>query len=249
MRVLLNSVVVMSFVSVLAPVAARAQAPAAAPPPSPWTQTASAGFALTSGNKDTSSLNVGYEVAYDPKARNLLKSDGLFLRGKTEGVLSTDRLSLNGRDEYKLSSRSYTFAQLQYLADQFKNIDYLVSPAAGFGLRLADTPQTRVSLDVGVGGVWEKGLKTDVRRSGAVTVGEKATRQISKSASVGQSLTALYKTNDFGDALYVFGANIAASVTSKVQLKVEVLDSYKTRAFLPVRKNDVAVIVGMVFKR
>ena len=99
MRVLLNSVVVVSVLSVLAPAAARAQTPT--PPPSPWTQTASAGLALTSGNKDTSTLNVGYEVAYDPKTRNLLKSDGLFLRGKTEGVLTTDRLSLNGRDEYR----------------------------------------------------------------------------------------------------------------------------------------------------
>lgn len=247
MRVLLNSVVVMSFMSVLTPVAAHAQAPA--PPPSPWTQTASAGYALTSGNKDTSTLNVGYEVSYDPRARNLLKSDGLFLRGKTEGVLTTDRLSLNGRDEYKLSNRSYTFAQIQYLADRFKNIDYLVSPGAGFGLRLADTPRTRVSLDVGVGEAWEKGLNADVRRSGAVTVSEKATRELSTSASVGQSLTALYKTNDFGDALYVFGANIAASVTTRIQLKVEVLDSYKNQAVAPIRKNDVALIVGMVFKR
>lgn len=248
MGVLLKSVGVASIVSVLAPVAARAQAPAG-PPPSPWTQTASAGFALTSGNKDTSTLNVGFEVGYDPKARNLLKSDGLFLRGKTEGVLSTDRLSLNGRDEYKLSSRSYTFAQMQYLGDQFKNIDYLVSPAAGLGLRLAETPQMRVSLDVGVGGVWEKPIGGDVRTSGAVTVGEKATRQLSKSASVGQSFTALYKTNDVSDSLYTFGANIAASVTSRTQLKVELLDTYKNRAAASFKKNDVAVIVGMVFKR
>ena len=247
MRVQMQAVVVMSFLSVLAPVAARAQAPAA--PPNPWTQTASAGLALTNGNKDTSTVNVGFEVAYDPKTRNLVKSDGLLLRGKTEGALTTDRLSLNGRDEYKLSSRSYTFAQLQYLGDQFKNIDYLLSPAAGFGVRLADTPQTRVSLDVGVGGVWEKPLNADVRQSGAITVGEKATRQLSKSASIGQSFTALYKTNDFADALYTVGANIAASVTSRTQLKVEVLDTYKNRVVAPIQKNDVALIVGMVFKR
>lgn len=226
---------------------AYAQPPAAVP--SPWTQTASAGLALTSGNKDTSTINLGYEVVYDPKTRNRVKSDGLFLRGKTEGTLTTDRLALNGRDEVRLSERAFSFVQVQYLGDQFKNIDYLVSPSVGLGVRLQDTPRTKLAIDLGLGEVWEKPLESGVKRSGAVTVGEKASRQLSPSATVGQSFTALYKTNDLADALYTFGANIAASVTQRVQLKVELLDTYKNAATAPVQKNDVALIVGMVFKR
>lgn len=78
--------------------------------------TASAGLALTNGNRDTSTVNVGYELSYDPKTRNIVKSDGLYLRGKTEGDLTTDRLGLNGRDKYKLHDRAFIFGQLQYLA-------------------------------------------------------------------------------------------------------------------------------------
>jgi len=132
-----------------------AQAPPAAPP-DPWTATASAGLALTSGNTDTNTINLGYGFAYDPKTRNLVKSEGLFLRGKADEELTTDRLALSGRDEYKLRDRLFAFGQLQYLRDQFKDIDYLVAPTVGLGYRVADTDRTKVSLDAGLGGVWEK---------------------------------------------------------------------------------------------
>src|SRR5215208_4142546 len=91
-----------------------AQAPAPAPPSGPWAESVTAGLALTSGNKDTSTLNLGYDLVYDPKTRNLVKSEGLFLRGKSDGELTADRLALNGRDEYKLRDRLFLFGQLQY---------------------------------------------------------------------------------------------------------------------------------------
>jgi len=71
-----------------------AQAPPPAPP-DPWAVTASAGLALTSGNTDTNTLNLGYGFAYDPKTRNLVKSEGLFLRGKADEELTTERFALS----------------------------------------------------------------------------------------------------------------------------------------------------------
>lgn len=224
----------------------RAQSPATHS--GPLVTSASAGLALTSGNKDTSTLNLGYELVYDPKARNLAKSDGLVLRGKSDGELTADRLSLNARDEYRIHSRVFTFGQLQYARDQFKNIQYLVSPAAGIGYRFADSPKNRVSADAGLGGVWEKPLLQDVRASGAVTLGEKLTHQLSPSATLSQSFSALYKSNDFSDSLYTFGAAVAASMTARTQLKVELLDTYKNVVAPSFVKNDVALIVSMVFK-
>ena len=108
-------------------VPAFAQAPPNAPPKI-WTVTASAGLALTSGNSDTTSTNAAYDIVYDPHQRNLIKSDGLFLRARTEGDLTANRLGFNVRDQYKLTTRTYAFGQNQYLKDEFKDIDYLVAP-------------------------------------------------------------------------------------------------------------------------
>ena len=191
----------------------------------PWSATR-AGLALTSGNTDTNTLNLGYGFAYDPKTRNLVKSEGLFLRGKTDEELTTDRLALSGRDEYKLRDGLFTFGTAMP-PDQFKDIDYLVAPTVGLGYRLADTERTKMSLDAGVGGVWEKKPLGDVQASGAVTFAEKLAHQLSASAALTESFSGLYKTDDFSDALYAFSTTLAAIVTARTQVKVEFLDTYK----------------------
>lgn len=224
------------------------QTPAA--PTGPWTtQAASAGLALTQGNKDTSSVNLGYEMVYDPKSNNIVKSDGLLLYGKTDGEQTADRLGLNIRDERTLSGRSYAYVQTQYLRDQFKNIEYLVAPTVGAGYRLVDTPVTKFSVDAGLGGVWEKAPDFSVKKSGAITFGDKLSRKISATTAISQNFTALYKTTDISDALYSFGVALTTSMSAHSQLKVEVLDVYKNLAPVPFKKNDLALIIGLVFKR
>ena len=226
--------------------AAWAQAPAA---PKIWTFNASAGLALTSGNKDTSTVNAAYDFVYDPQTRNVVKSDALFIRGKTDGELTASRLGITVRDEFRLTDRVFVFGQNQYLQDEFKSIDYLVAPGAGVGVKLFDTMQTKLAVDVGAGGVIEKNPGVEVRRSGALTASEKLTQALTATTTLTQSIAALWKTNDWDDALYTFGVGVAASISARTQLKVEVLDTYKALPPLPsVEKNDVAVLMAIVYK-
>jgi putative salt-induced outer membrane protein YdiY len=101
----------------------------------------SAGLALTSGNTDTSNINAAYDLVYNPQTKNVVKSDALFLRGETDGVLSAHRSGINVRDEYSLTPRMFVFAQNQYLRDEFKNIDYLVAPTAGSATSCTTRPR------------------------------------------------------------------------------------------------------------
>src|SRR5450759_4666548 len=155
------------FALSLTPSPARAQAPV-----DPWTGTAGAGFAFTSGNTATSNFNASYDLTYDPKTKNVVKSDALFLRAKKDVELTVNRLGFNARDQYQFASRAFTFGQLQYLHDQFKGIDYLVAPTVGLGYKLLDGPQTKFDVDGGVGAVWEKNPDFERKTSGAVTGSE-----------------------------------------------------------------------------
>jgi putative salt-induced outer membrane protein YdiY len=151
-------------------------APALAQPPAPpkiWTVAVSAGLALTSGNTDTSNVNAAYDIVYNPQTRNVVKSDGLFLRGETDGVVSAYRSGLNVRDEYSLTTRVFVFGQNQYLRDEFKNIDYLLAPTGGVGYKVYDTAATKLAVDGSVGAVWEKNPGVDVNASGALALSEK----------------------------------------------------------------------------
>jgi putative salt-induced outer membrane protein len=226
---------------------ASAQVPAAEPPPEPWAGTISAGLALTGGNTDTTTFNLAFDVQSDKRKRNVIKAEGLDIRASQEGSEIVDRTSLSGRDEYRLTGRSYVFGQLQYLRDAFKSIDYLLSPAAGFGYKLIDRPTTTLATDVGIGVVVEKNPGLDRRSSGAVTLGEKGTRKLG-TATVTQSFNALWIASEFADALYTFQVGLAADVLSRFQLKVDFLDTYKTRPpTLLIEKNDTAFITSFAF--
>jgi putative salt-induced outer membrane protein YdiY len=221
-------------------------------PPEPhkvWKLAASAGLALTSGNADTSNVNAAYDLVFDPQTRNLVKSDALLLRGTTEGDLSADRFNWNIRDQYTINGRTYVFGQNQYLRDSFKDIDYLLAPTGGIGYKLISTTETTLDTDLGAGGVWEKNADAVVKSSGAITVGEKLSQKLTSTTTLTGSFAGLWKTKDFGDSLYQFGVGIAAAVSSRVQLKVELLDVYKNQPpTAAVKKNDLATIVAIVFK-
>ena len=59
----------------------------------------------------------------------------------------------------------------------------------------------------------------------------------------------LWKTQDFSDALFTVGVGAAASASTRTQLKVELLDTFKNKPPVPgVQKNDVAVLMAIVYK-
>jgi len=230
---------------------ALAQTPAAPPPPPPkiWTVSASAGLAFTQGNTDTSSVNLGYNVVYDPQRKNVVKSEGLFLRSTDQGAVTANKVALSGRDEYKLTERAFVFGQLAYLRDPFKEIDYLIAPTGGIGYKVIMLPNTELSVDGGLGVAWEKNTGKDVDTSGAVTLGDKFSLKLSPTATFTQSFAALWKTEDFGDALYVNRLGLAAAISLHTQLKVEWLDTYKRKPPSPnVKPNDMTLLFSIVFK-
>jgi putative salt-induced outer membrane protein YdiY len=226
---------------------ASAQAPPPPPPPG-WTGSAGAGLAMTSGNSDTSTVNAAYDLKRDTGGVLVFRSAGLFLYGKSQDVLTSDRLSLDGRLERKLNDRTSVFGQTQYLRDEFKSIDYLIAPTVGVSQLLVKTDRTEFGIDGGVGGVWEKNPGLDTDLDGALTAGQKFSHKITATTELIEKAAALWKMDDFDDALYTFGAGIAASITAATQLKVEFLDTYKARPLPGVQKNDIATLVSFVYK-
>jgi putative salt-induced outer membrane protein YdiY len=221
----------------------------AEPPPPPWAGSIGFGLALTSGNSDTFNINVSFDVTSNPKARNVFKAEGLYLRGDTDDELAVDRTSFRLRDEYSLRPRTYVFGQLEYLRDPFKSIQYLWAPTGGIGYKVIDLPMTTFSVDGGLGLVIEKNPFLEARTSGAVSSGEDFVYKFSEASSFTQSFDALWVIDDFGDALYTFKVGVAGAITKRATVKVELVDSYKTEPpDLTTKKNDVALVTAIVYK-
>lgn len=212
-----------------------------------WTGSFGAGLAMTRGNSDTSNINVSFDTTYDPEIGFVFKAEGLFLRGESEGDETANRLFAQGRVEHPMG-RLFLFGQVQYLRDTFKEIDYMMAPTAGAGYKLIDTPNTKFSIDVSGGFVFEALTDQDLESTGALVAGEKFSQRISDTASLIQSAQGLWKLDDFGDSLYTASVGIAAQVTKRAQLKAELLETYKSQPPDGVDSGDMAVLVSFVFK-
>lgn len=236
----------------LAALPVHAQPPAAvppAPPPPLWTGSAGFGLSLNRGNTETTNLNLSADATRDPKTGSVWRFKGLYLRGDTANTVTVDRLHLQGRNERALTERAYAFGELQFLEDQFKDIDYLIAPSAGLGYKLMTTPRTTFNVDGGLGFKVEKNPGFDRRNDAVVALSNKFEHKLSTAAALTQSFGALWKAQDFGDALYTFTAGAAAALTARTQLKLELLDTYSSRPPNPtVQNNDVALLTTLVYK-
>ena len=231
------------------PAFAQAPAPAPAPPPPPWTGSAGFGLSLNRGNTAATNLNVSFAATHDPKTTSVWKFKGLYLRGDNNGTLAVDQLNLEARYEHAIGQRAYAFGNLQFLKDEFKQIDYLVAPSGGLGYKLVATPATTLNVDGGLGVKVEKNPDVDQRTDFVVTSSEKFEHKLSKTSTLTQGFSALWKAQDFGDALYTFAAGAAASLTTRTQMKIELLDTYASRPPTPeVKSNDVALLTALVYK-
>jgi putative salt-induced outer membrane protein YdiY len=248
------SVLVATLLVPVAAIAQPAQTPACPCPPTPttppvWTGSAGLGATLNRGNTDTTNINFAFDATRDPKQKDVWKMGALYLRGDTNGELSASRLFAQIRYERKLTARLFAFAQLPYLRDHFKSIDYHLAPSGGLGYKLVATPRTTLAADAGFGVKWEKNPGFDVRTSAVVTSGDRFEFKLSPTSTVIQSFGAIWDVDDWGDALYTFAAGAAAALTARSQLKLELLDTYATRPpTAAIKNNDVALLVAVVYK-
>lgn len=234
----------------LAGSAASAQQPPAPPEPvGTWTGSAGAGLSLTSGNSDTANYNVAFDVTRDPKTRNVMKWKGLYLRGEQDDSVTVNRTSLAFRDQYAFTPRAFVFGQIEYLRDTFKLIDYLIAPTGGIGYKVIDTEPTKFAVDTGIGVVWEKNPDVDTRTSLALTAGETLVHQLSSTASFKHAASGLWKADDLADGLYTFSVGLATQIAPRIQLSIDLLDTYKNRPpTAATKKNDVALVTAIVAK-
>ena len=239
---------VSSFALAQAP--APAQAPAAAPPPArEYSGSFGGGMTLTSGNTTNRNYNIAFSHVHERKNGNTDKITALYLRGKQNGVLTLDRASVVFRDEYKLSSRVFLYGEANYLSDRFKDISYYISPVGGLGYKLVDTDITKLQISAGAGGAWEKNSGVERKYSGTVNGGQSFSHNLSSTAKITESFGALWNMDDFSDSFSTFSAGITTSIIKQFELKVEFLDTYKTRPPNPaIKKNDTSLVIAFLLK-
>lgn len=214
-----------------------------------WHGSFGAGLSMSSGNSDAKSFNVGFDLKYDPKTKNVLKAGGLYLRSDANGVTSADKLSAFVRDEYGFSDRFFVYGEVSYLSDSIAQLDSLFAPAVGAGYKVVKTDAMTLDLSAGFGGAFESYAGQEATSSGAYLAGEAFAWKISPTVSLTQKATGLWKSNDTGAAYYHFEAGLSASLSKVLEMKLAYLLDHKTRpAVVTLEKTDTAFIAALVAK-
>lgn len=240
----------MHRVIILAMALVTTNAFAADPPPAkPWGSSLGAGLAITSGNTNTKNYNLAFATKYDPKTRYVFKADVLYLRGDSNGEIQVDKTSADARGEYSLSDRTFAFAEVSYLRDPFKDLDYLLAPLAGAGYRIIKSDTRNLTVDGALGAEIESSGALGRSSSGAAKTGENFDWALSPTSKVTEKMTAIWKTNDFGDALYHFDAALTTTVATRLELKLAYIYDYKTKPpSANVKKGDSALFAALLVK-
>ena len=230
-------------------VAAAALAADPTPPLKPWNTSLGAGIALTSGNTDTKNYNLTFATKYDPKTKLVFKADALYLRGASNGETTVDKATADAREEYAVSDRTFAFGEVSYLRDPFKDVSYFVAPLAGGGYRIIKSDVRNLTVDGAAGTVIESSSAAGRSSGGALKAGENFDWALSAASKVTQKLTGIWKTSDFGDALYHFDAGLATKVATRAELSLSYVYDYKSKpAAADVKKGDSALFAALLFK-
>jgi len=214
----------------------------------PWSSTFGAGLAITSGNTSTSNYNVSFSTKYDPKTRFLFKADALYIFGKLDGVKTVDKAAADAREEYTISDRTFTFGEINYLRDPFKEISYQVAPVAGVGYRIFKSARRTLSVD-GAAGMLLENAGAGRTSDGSVKGGENFEWTISPSSKLTQKITAIWKTSDFNDAVYHFDTALTTTIATRTELKLAYNYDYKNRPPNPaIKRGDSSLFAAVVLK-
>jgi putative salt-induced outer membrane protein YdiY len=213
-----------------------------------WTTSAGAGLALTSGNTDTKNYNLSFATKYDPKTKFVFKADALYLRGESNGTLQVDKASADGRGEYSVSDRVFAFGEVTYVRDPFKDLSYFIAPLVGAGYRIIKSDTRNLTVDGAVGGEIESDKTIGRSSSGAIKAGENFDMALSPLTKVTEKVTGIWKTNDFGDALYHFDAGLTTTIATHAELKFAYVYDYKSKTAPSIKKGDSALFAALLFK-
>ena len=135
----------------LAPVAVAAIAsPAMAQDEEGFSGRAALGYLSTTGNTETESMNVNFEMGwnYEPWAHRF---SGLAVRSSTSDVTTAEAYGLNWKTDYAINETSYWYGLVAWNKDEFSAYEQQIREALGYGRRFIDTERHELSGEVGLG--------------------------------------------------------------------------------------------------
>jgi len=129
---------------------------------SPWKSAAEIGYVNVSGNTNTETTKVVFDVSYEVDSwLHHVHADALYSKSETTddtvvpATTTEERTAakwfLSGQSDYKFSEFNYLYGLLSYEDDRFGGFQYQAKFSLGYGHRFAITVRHELKLEIGPG--------------------------------------------------------------------------------------------------
>ena len=220
-----------------------------------WRFALGAGASLSSGNSDSTKLNLNADGV---RATELDKWSlfGRLLYGRTDGDTTDDLLELRGRYDRNLNTHWFGFGSGEFLRDRPANLSGRASAAGGLGYHVFKTEENRWDVFGGLGYSHEsyydpRLVAGEVRSSrgyGEMLAGEESTHRLTDTTSFKQRFVVYPNLSDSGAFRTALDAGVAVAINKTLSLTVTLSHRYNSDPGEGLSKDDTSLVAGVSAK-
>jgi hypothetical protein len=234
--------------AVTAPAAPRPPVPALAPPapiirpksPKYWSGEVQLGVDLAFSERDRQLYSGRSKVTY---AQDHFRSifDYLFAYGKTDGIVSANRMDGSVKTDFDVGRRFYVYNLAGAGYDEIRKIDLRYEAGPGLGFHLVT--YTNFILNTELGSNYQVQQNTDNTKTELFfyRLGENLTWRPHPKFTLDEKFEFFPRVEDVSEYRFRFEGNLRYWLNGSLSLNVTVLDQYDTLPARTVTQNDLQI--------
>ncbi|MDH0864331.1 DUF481 domain-containing protein [Mitsuaria sp. GD03876] len=220
-----------------------------------WRALFTAGASVSSGNSDSTTINLSGEAVKATKA-DKLTINGRALYLKNDDADSEQRYAFGTHYQRDLTERVFGFGQFDALKDEPANLSSRLSVGAGAGYHLIKRDDLTWDVSGGLGYTRERYVEPEIQ-DGVVRskygntellLAEESNHKISDSTTLKQRLAYLPDLRNSGEYRATFDGGVSVAMTKRLSLTATVQHRYDSNPGEGLKKNDTLFITGVSFR-
>ncbi|OWQ85701.1 hypothetical protein CDN99_21735 [Roseateles aquatilis] len=220
-----------------------------------WRALLTAGASLSSGNSDSTTVNLSGEAVKATKT-DKLTFNGRVLYVKNDDTDSEQRYAAGAHYQRDLNERVFGFGQFDALRDEPANLSSRYSLGGGLGYHVIKRDDLTFDVSGGLGYTRERylqpeivdGQPRDAYGNTEVLLAEESTHKFSETTTFRQKLTFLPNLRNSDQYRTVFDAGVSVAMTKRLSLTATVSHRYDSDPGPGLKKSDVLFITGVSFR-
>ena len=213
-----------------------------------WSGAIDAALSTTSGNADTTALNIGLQAARttnDNQFSAYLTT--VFADNSTSGESVTTANAIRGGSRYEvhLNDKLFTFGFTDLEFDRFQDLDLRLVLGGGLGFDLIESSRSSLEVFGGASSNQEYFSNGLTRKSAESVFGEDLNYQLTSLTSITQRLAVFPNMSNAGEFRLTFDTTAVTRLNEWLSWQVTVSDRFVSNPTVGKKQNDMLFTTGI----